>query len=212
MARTDTERELLRAVASSFPQSAERLRGQVEVLAALTSVQNERLKENTDAVAQNTSSRSGSSASTAANLSRSILNTIGGGLLLSPLVSGLTRLFRRSPQDQAEPPVPSVRAKPFAFEAAWSPGSAPAPLDFDQYGRPRATDARRSDAGSSARARQVASDGTATGHSEPIQTNVTIQIQALDSRSILDRSDEIARALREAMLHSHPVNDVIHED
>jgi hypothetical protein len=42
-------------------------------------------------------------------------------------------------------------------------------------------------------------------------TNVTVQIQALDSRSILDRADDIAKALREAMLHSHSVNDVIHE-
>ena len=40
---------------------------------------------------------------------------------------------------------------------------------------------------------------------------ITVQIQALDSRSILDRSDDIARAMRDAMLHMHPVNDVIGE-
>lgn len=41
--------------------------------------------------------------------------------------------------------------------------------------------------------------------------NVTIQVQTMDSRSFLDNSDQIARAVREAMLHSHALNDVIGE-
>jgi hypothetical protein len=41
--------------------------------------------------------------------------------------------------------------------------------------------------------------------------NVTIQIQALDSRSIMDRRDDIANAVKEAMLQSHPINDVVAE-
>jgi hypothetical protein len=40
---------------------------------------------------------------------------------------------------------------------------------------------------------------------------VTIQVQAMDSRSFLDHSTEIARAVREAMLNMHSLNDVVSE-
>jgi hypothetical protein len=33
----------------------------------------------------------------------------------------------------------------------------------------------------------------------------------MDSRSFLEHSDEIARAVREAMLNSHALNDVVSE-
>ncbi len=42
---------------------------------------------------------------------------------------------------------------------------------------------------------------------EPAQ--VTIQVQAMDSRSFLDHSAEIAQAVREAMLNMHALNDVV---
>ncbi len=40
---------------------------------------------------------------------------------------------------------------------------------------------------------------------------VTVQVSAMDSQSFLDHSDEIARAVRQAMLNSHGLNDVISE-
>ena len=40
---------------------------------------------------------------------------------------------------------------------------------------------------------------------------ITIQVQAMDSRSFLDHRDEIAQAVREAMLNSHSLNDVVSE-
>lgn len=39
--------------------------------------------------------------------------------------------------------------------------------------------------------------------------HVTIQVQAMDSRSFLDHSAEIAQAVREAMLNMHSLNDVV---
>lgn len=41
--------------------------------------------------------------------------------------------------------------------------------------------------------------------------NITIQVQAMDSRSFLDHSAEIAQAVREAMLNMHPLNDVVND-
>ncbi len=43
------------------------------------------------------------------------------------------------------------------------------------------------------------------------EQNITVQIQALDSRSFLDHSHDIARAVREAMLHMDPINDVVND-
>ncbi len=45
----------------------------------------------------------------------------------------------------------------------------------------------------------------------PAQPQVLVNVSAMDSQSFLDRSQDIASALRDAMLHMHPVNDVIGE-
>ena len=43
------------------------------------------------------------------------------------------------------------------------------------------------------------------------QASIQVNIQAMDSQSFLDRQDDIARAVREAMLHSNSLNDVVLE-
>jgi len=40
---------------------------------------------------------------------------------------------------------------------------------------------------------------------------ITVQVQAMDSQSFLDRSGDIARAVRQAMLESSILNDVVRE-
>jgi hypothetical protein len=40
---------------------------------------------------------------------------------------------------------------------------------------------------------------------------VVVNVNALDTQSFLDRSSDIARAVRDAMLHMHPINDMIGE-
>jgi hypothetical protein len=40
-------------------------------------------------------------------------------------------------------------------------------------------------------------------------TQVTVHVNAMDSQSFMDRSSDIASAVREAMLNLHPINDVI---
>lgn len=46
---------------------------------------------------------------------------------------------------------------------------------------------------------------------EPAPTQVTVNVQAMDSRSFSEHSHEIARAVKEAMLNAHSLNDVIGE-
>ena len=43
----------------------------------------------------------------------------------------------------------------------------------------------------------------------PSATSVTVQVNAMDSRSFIDHQDDIANAVREAVLHSHALNDVL---
>jgi hypothetical protein len=38
---------------------------------------------------------------------------------------------------------------------------------------------------------------------------VTVNVSAMDSQSFMDRSNDIASAVREAMLNLHPINDVV---
>ena len=40
---------------------------------------------------------------------------------------------------------------------------------------------------------------------------IHLHIQAMDSQSIMNRSNDIAKALKSAMLNSHPLNDVVSE-
>jgi hypothetical protein len=42
-------------------------------------------------------------------------------------------------------------------------------------------------------------------------SSVTVQVNAMDSRSFLDRSNDIATAVRQAILSSHSINDVLSE-
>jgi hypothetical protein len=41
------------------------------------------------------------------------------------------------------------------------------------------------------------------------QAQITVQVQAMDSQSFLDHSNDIAQAVRQAMLTSTTLNDVI---
>lgn len=80
--------------------------------------------------------------------------------------------------------------------------------DYDQFGMPRlysdTTSGSTSQSGSSSVGATTSGGG---GNTAPI--NVTIQ--ALDSQSFLDRSSDIAQAVRQAMLNSSSVNDVVND-
>jgi 2C-methyl-D-erythritol 2,4-cyclodiphosphate synthase len=41
--------------------------------------------------------------------------------------------------------------------------------------------------------------------------SITVQVNAMDSRSFLDHSDDIAHAVREAILSAHTLTDVVSE-
>ncbi len=160
----------------------------------------EALRELTSGLSTNSSALRSSAAATAevlSGLSRGLLNGLGGskgvgGLLkggfgLAPLGSAILKLFgggRKKDEPQ--------------FETL----AAPPPIRIDAANR----------AGPLAGLRRVVrgAAGEPRAVAAPL-SQVVVNVNALDSRSFLDRSNDIADAMREAMLHMHPVNDVIDE-
>ncbi|HYL94328.1 MAG TPA: hypothetical protein VET69_00890 [Terriglobales bacterium] len=107
---------------------------------------------------------------------------LGGGLV--SLGTAIAHLFTGGPSTPA--PLPVYKPPPsLSVDVANSPGLPP-----------------------------VAQDQNGGVNAAPAQgqgTQVTVNISAMDSQSFLDRSSDIARAVREAMLHMDPVNDLINE-
>ena len=113
---------------------------------------------------------------------------------MSPILSLLGRLFFRRDQPAEDPLTPFSLPDPVRLDAALSTGrEGLSAVNYSADGTPRA----------------AASPSAAAV--PPAVTPITIQVQTMDSRSFLDNSDQIARAVREAMLNSHSLNDVVGE-
>jgi hypothetical protein len=142
---------------------------------------------NTQALQGNTSAQSShSEAGTAESLASGIL---GGGGLLSPLISSIESLFGGSSQ-----PAPL----PFYVPPA------PVAISATLQGATPGTTQTAGGAASAAPAASVAGGGNNT-----TAPQVTVNVSAMDSQSFMDRSADIASAVREAMLNLHPINDVV---
>jgi hypothetical protein len=111
---------------------------------------------------------------------------LGGGLGLAPLVSGIAGLFGGG--DSSTPAaLPTYMAPlPINLDAGFSEGGGAYGVDAAQGGTPRAMTNSQS-------------------------SQITVQVQAMDSQSFLDHSGDIALAVRQAMLQSSVLNDVIRE-
>lgn len=145
--------------------------------------------DNTAAVSQATQSVDTAGASFLSFAKQSLGNvSSGGGFLgLSPIVSLISGLFRRTKQPEQPPELPKIEMPdPLSWNLGVSSPSIPGvgTVSYSEAGLPKRT---------------------------TVRNQVTVQIQAMDARSFLDRSGEIASALRSAMLHSSSINDVVAE-
>ena len=152
-----------------------------EQLQNLKSVNDSIAQQQAAVLAQATSGGSSGGGTT----STSLLSGIGG-LGITPLIAGLTSLF----------------------DGGSDQGAAPALNRFVQAASINA------DAGfSEATGAEVFGVDKASGNSPRAITQppaqITVQVQAMDSQSFLDRSQDIANAVRQAMLETTVLNDVI---
>lgn len=145
--------------------------------------------ENTNALIDNTTSKGQSIGSALGDAAKGIGSTILGGLSLSPIIGGLMKLFGGGGESAAPPPVIKY-APPAAINLQTGvSGGQLSGVDYNASGQARSTSPTPG----------------------PAASNVTVNVQAIDSRSFLDYSDAIAAAVKKAMLDSNSLNDVVSE-
>jgi hypothetical protein len=101
-----------------------------------------------------------------------------------PLISLFSSLFGGGGSQQPAPLTPYSLPPSLSLEST----TDNQPVSWGENGLPRA-----------------AGTGGTTGGGQQI----TVQVQAMDSQSFLDRSDDIAQAVRQAMLNMNSLNDVV---
>jgi len=162
---------------------------QLQELQTINQTQMQSIEANTSAVTANTSTKGSSSgASTAGSVGNTLLNVLGLGSGLSPLISGLVSLFGGGGGGQTTAVTPYIQPLPVNLQAGFNGSTAggASGVDYGEGNQPRQTAAAA-------------------------QQQITVQVQAMDSQSFLDRSNDIAAAVRKAMLETSTLNDVIRE-
>jgi hypothetical protein len=178
-----TEQVLAEAVAalaaSRQSEPGAVLATEIGQLRAASAQQADAIVENTQAVLQNTIAKATGGQSAAGAAGKWALGFVTGGM--SPLITGLVKLFTGGEKTETPPPLVAY--------------SRPAPVVVEG----EMTDRER-----------VVWRTADTAQARPsAATQVTVQVQAMDSRSFLEHRDEIARAVRQAVLSSHSLNDVL---
>jgi hypothetical protein len=136
-------------------------------------------------------------------------SVLKSGLGMLPLVSGLIGLFGGGGSPDPPPLVKYAMPASLTFQGA-EMGSGLGNGDYDQNGMPRAYGGGASSAGGSA-ASSGGTPGAAVAPSAPAAQQITVNVQAMDARSFLDRSSDIAAAVRDAMLNLSSINDVVND-
>lgn len=145
------------------------------------------LIENTRAVMDNTN-RAQSTGSKIGSTAASVASSLFGGGILGPIISGISGLFGGH-GEQAEPPPLVKFALPQSVHVdAGLQGGAAGTASYQQSDTPRVT--------------PPATQGAAA-------PQITVNVSAMDSRSFLDHSADIANAVKRALLESNSLNDVI---
>src|SRR5579862_1208966 len=130
---------------------------------------------NTAALASDSQSKGSSTGSDV----KSVLNTasefLGGGLTLMPLVSLFSSLFGGGDSTQPAPLTPFSLPPSLNLQSTTNQQN----VSWAGNGLPRASG----------------------GNTSNTPQQITVQVQAMDSQSFLDHSDDIAQAVRQAMLN-----------
>ena len=131
----------------------------------------------------------------------------GGGLTLLPVVGALLRLFGAGRKKEPElPPLEKFELPaPIFAEAGIRAGGEMVGIDRGIGDR-----IRTYVPGVGGTAGRPATEAGPAPAAQGAPT-ITVNVQAMDSQSFLDRREDIARAVREAMLESNRLNDVVSE-
>jgi hypothetical protein len=166
----------------STSQMTEQMSSLVEQITGLNSTEQSAvnaIQGNTQAVTQNTSTKG--SGSSAASQAGSAAESLFGGAL-SPILSGILSLFSGGSSAPTTQTTPFMLPARVQYQAGLTSSGSIAPVSNAEGGQPRA---------------------------QSSSTQVTVQVSAMDSQSFLDHSDDIANAVKAALLNSNSLGDVI---
>jgi hypothetical protein len=182
-----TVTDVLTNFAEKLDQSGALLAGQMTEIGAAAKVS---AKKTNEAPTSPAPSAERSIVSDVASTLNPLAGKSGGSffknLLVSPILRGIFRLF--GGEDETE----SVLLEKFQFPEAVQTDVAAA-----------------ADVGGVSTLRRNSFGQSTPGN--PAPPSIQISIQALDARSILDRGDDIAEALKQAMLSNHDINNQVNE-
>ena len=136
------------------------------------------------------------------------------GLGVVPLIGDLVGLFGGGGSNSPAPLLKYQMPSSISFMSADSGDQLDA-ADYDQMGLPRVYDGADTDnSGTSdpAENNAAAPGGSSANASAGAGTpQITLNVQAMDAQSFLDRSSDIAQAVRSAMLNMSSINDIVSE-
>jgi len=160
--------------------------GLIDALGQTTQVinaQTQATAANTDALARGSQEQGSGGGKVVSDVLNTASQFLGGGLSIMPLVSLFSSLFGGGQPQQPAPLVPFALPPSVSLETTTNNQS----LVWGENGLPRSTE-------------------SSTPSASP---QITVQVQAMDSQSFLDHSDDIAQAVRQAMLNMNSINDVV---
>ena len=210
--------QLLQGPLKDTGQQVSQLGKEIANLKAVQQTHLDTTAANTLALLQNTIAKASGGGSVAGTITNFASGFLGGGGLLSPILSGILSLFGGGGTKAGPAPlVPFQLPASIQYQGGLTANGQVSAVDYGQGGAPRAVGniaSIQTQGGGTANGQGTAVDYGQGGTPRAVQNaapQVTIQVSAMDSRSFLDHSDEIARAVREAILHSSPLNDAIAE-
>jgi hypothetical protein len=210
-----TQDELSKAFAAASGQQASSLDGMANSLADIVT----RIGTTQTSPAAAPAASGESTASTVESIASTVLKS---GFGMVPLVSELLGLFGGGASPAPAPLVKYAMPAAINFEAADS-GSGSSNADTDQFGMPRAYSAggaggstpasspASGTSGSAAAQSNNSGSGSSGSPAPAASPQITVNVQAMDARSFLDRSSDIAAAVRDAMLNLNSINDVVND-
>jgi hypothetical protein len=147
---------------------------------------------------------------------RSVAATVlKAGLGTAPLAHLVSRLFGGGGPEAPPPLVKYERPAPIRIERANRSAEdgrvSFAEFDYGQGGALRIQEQESRRAAGLPRTGPLSTDISSLPPTDVRVPQITVNVQAMDSRSFLDHSDDIARAVRDAMLNMHALNDVVSE-
>ncbi len=171
-------------------------------------------QQQVDFITANTQALQGNTAAQASHSTSSALGGIASRFLhgitgiVSPIFSGIAHLFGGG--SSSPEPLPVYKAPPsIAIDAILG---GPSPSSGVSTGSPGSGGTVGSFGNNISTGLDIglpAGPGQVSGAGSSVTSNITVHVNAMDSQSFMDRSSDIASAVREAMLNNHPINSVV---